>query len=192
MLSTKPYYQVCADVINEVLEVFEPEHFHLGMDEETAQNQRNFKHISVRGDELWWHDLYYLVDLVEKGNARAWVWADYCWARPEEYVKNMPKSVVQNNWYYYNAFSGDVGDYWGPALRTFELLDKNGFIQAPAGSIFFNKENMVGLTEFCKENLDDSRILGYMQTVWERIADGWMHLQYGAADELCAAKKLYD
>ncbi len=192
MLSTKPYYQVCKDVIGEVLEVFKPEYFHLGMDEETAQNQRNFDHISVRMGDLWWHDLYYLVDIVEKAGAQAIVWSDYCWAKPEEYVSRMPKSVIQNTWYYHDQFSGDVGDYWRPGLEAFELLDKNGFTQIPAGSIFFNKENMVGLTKYCTENLDDSRISGYMQTVWERVAEGWMHLQYGAADELERAKKWYE
>lgn len=188
MLSTKPYYAVCRDVINEVLEVFQPKYFHLGMDEETANNQRNFQHITVRTGELWWHDLYYLVDLVEKGNAQAWVWSDYCWAKSEEYVKNMPKSVIQNTWYYHNVFDDRAGDFWGPGLRTFEILDKNGFAQVPAGSNFFEKDNMELLTKYCAENLDTTRIPGYMQTVWEQIAEGWMDLQYEAVDKLKAAK----
>ena len=192
MLSTKPYYAVCRDVIREVLEVFQPRHFHLGMDEETANNQRNFRHITVRTGELWWHDLYYLVDLVEKENVQAWVWSDYCWAKSDEYVSHMPKSVIQNTWYYHNIFDDRVDGFWGPGLRTFEILDSHGFTQVPAGSIFFEKENMELLTQYCAEHLDGTRIPGYMQTVWERVADGWMDMHYEAVDRLKASKAWFE
>ena len=192
MLSTKIYYDVCRDVINETLEVFKPKYFHLGMDEETAANQRNFSHISVRQGDLWWHDLNYLVDLVEKGNARAWVWADACWHHPEEYVKRMPKSVVQNNWYYHNQFNMPEGDYWGPGSRSFELLDKHGFDQVPAGSVFSSRDNLLKLTQFATETVDDTRLLGFMQTSWERIAEGWMHVHETVAETIGEAKEWYD
>ena len=45
------------------------------------------------------------------------------------------------------------------------------------------------LTKYCAENLDTTRIPGYMQTVWEQIAEGWMDLQYEAVDKLKAAKE---
>ena len=41
MISSDKYYHVCADLISEVIDLFDnPRYFHLGMDEETADNQR--------------------------------------------------------------------------------------------------------------------------------------------------------
>lgn len=60
-----------------------PLFFHLGMDEETAVHQRNHENMVVRQGELWWHDFYYLVDLVEKQNVRPWIWSDYAWDHPD-------------------------------------------------------------------------------------------------------------
>ena len=67
MLSTPIYYQVCKDLIDEVCELFDrPRFFHLGMDEETSEHQINLNYVVLRQYDLWWHDLYYLVDIVEK------------------------------------------------------------------------------------------------------------------------------
>ena len=48
------------------------------------------------------------------------------------------------------------------------------------------------LTEYCARNLRDELIPGYMQTVWEQIADGWMDMQYEAVDKLKAAKDWFE
>src|SRR5690606_38528745 len=67
MLSTDIYYEVCRDIINEVCVLFDyPRFFHLGMDEETANHQRNLKYAVIRQYDLWWGDLYFLIGQVEK------------------------------------------------------------------------------------------------------------------------------
>jgi len=91
MISTPVYYQVCRDLIEDVCEVFQPKHFHLGMDEENLENQRNQLITIIRQHELWWHDFYYLVECVERCGARAWIWADYFWFYPEECMEKMLK-----------------------------------------------------------------------------------------------------
>ena len=45
MVSTKWYYQVCADLIDEVCELFKPKYLHLGMDEEVYENQKQYDYI---------------------------------------------------------------------------------------------------------------------------------------------------
>lgn len=97
MVSTDSYYTVCKDLIKEVIEIFNvPRFFHLGMDEETAQNQLSvgFEHIIVRQKELWWGDFYTIVGEVLKNGSRPWVWSDYYWHNPELFLKYMPKSVI--------------------------------------------------------------------------------------------------
>ena len=74
MVSTPIYYQVCSDLIAEVAEVFDhPRLFHLGLDEEdTIGNQRIHECVHIRGEELWWHDVYFYINEVEKHNMRPW------------------------------------------------------------------------------------------------------------------------
>ena len=54
MVSTKKYYQFCADVIRDCAEIFDtPRFFHIGMDEETAENQKTHDFCVVRAGDLW-------------------------------------------------------------------------------------------------------------------------------------------
>lgn len=193
MLSTRPYYEVCRDVIDEVCEVFRPRHFHLGMDEETAQNQVHLDYCAIRQHDLWWHDFYYLVDCVEKHNARPWIWSDYGWSNKELFLKKMPRDVLQNNWYYSNIFDCEKLDERSRAhLEFFDVLSEAGYDQIPTGSIFSKPDNMEGLVRYCTEHIDPSRLLGFMQTGWERTDPAWMHIHRAAIEALDRSKKWYE
>jgi len=191
MISTPIYYQVCRDLIDEVCEVFKPKYFHIGMDEENAGHQKNFDLAVMRQYDLWWHDLYYFVDCVERNNARAWVWSDYIWTHTDEYLAKMPKTVLQNNWYYSNKFDG-IDEKYAIRLKSFELLDKHGFDQIPTGSNFTYSDNFEGLTKYCKEHISEEHHLGMMHSVWERIDSGWMEKHRSAEKNLADAKKWFE
>ena len=77
-----------------------PRFFRLGMDAEDYGNQKYYKHVVIRQSDAWWRDFLFLVQEIEKGGARAWIWSDYVWHHPELLYRKMPKSVVQSNWYY--------------------------------------------------------------------------------------------
>ena len=193
MLSTPIYYQVCKDLIDEVCSLFKPKHFHLGMDEETAQNQRNLRFAAIRQGKLWWNDLQYLVDCVEKHNARAWVWSDMAWSDTETFYAKMPKSVVQCNWYYRNIFSGEgLTDSLRARLEMFARMAELGYDQVPTGSVCFDVNNFEGLTKYCLEHIPTDRIMGMMQTSWERIDPDWMHVHNKCVQTLTSTKKWYD
>ena len=193
MLSTTPYYRVCRDVIDEVCEVFGAEHFHLGMDEETARNQVNFDHCTVRQHDLWWHDFYYLVECVERNNARPWIWADYGWHNEETFFRKMPKEVLQQNWYYSAAFDLDTMNETSRTYLTFcDKLAAHGYDQVPTGSVWSNRENFEGLVRYCREHIAGEHLLGFMQTAWERTDPAWMHVHQNGAETLAAAKKWYE
>jgi len=191
MLSTPIYYQVCKDLIDEVCEVFKPKHFHIGMDEETAANQRKLWYCVIRQGDLWWHDLHYLVDCVERHNARAWVWGDGMWGNEEEYLSKMPKTVIQNNWYY-SARLEDGNEHELARLRGFELLDQKGYDQVPAGSTWGAYENFEKLTKYSVEHISEEHLLGMMQTTWERVDPDWMQTHKNAEETIKAAKAWYD
>ncbi len=142
MLSTPIYYQVCKDLIDEVCSLFEPNHFHIGMDEETAQNQKYIYFCAIRQGDLWWHDLHYLVGCVEKNNARTWVWSDMAWTDIEGFYKQMPKSVVQCNWYYTNIFdSPTLTEGLNLRLDMFKRMGDLGYTQVPTVSVYSKHDN---------------------------------------------------
>ena len=192
MLSTPTYYQVCKDVIREVAEVFKPKYFHIGMDEETADHQRNFNIAVIRQFDQWWKDFYFLVDEVEKYGARAWIWSDYMWHHEELFLQKMPKSVIQSNWYYSGAFSGiPADDNLNVRLRCFGTLDKAGFDQVPTGSTFSARENFEGLVRYSMEHISPEHTLGFMHTTWERVAEGWLDKHEMCAQTLKEAIEIY-
>lgn len=167
MISSDKYYRVCEDLIREVIDLFDtPRFFHLGMDEETADNQRTHQNVVVRQGDLWWHDFYFLQEQVEKLNVRSWIWSDYAWSFPDDFFKKMPKSVLQSNWYYgakFEQFDNPVSEKY---VRFYDQLDQHGFDQVPTGSNHSNNVNFSGTVDYCDKIIAAERLKGYMQTVW--------------------------
>ena len=191
MLSTPVYYQVCADLIQEVCEVFHPKYFHLGMDEETYNHQRTYNYAVIRQNDLWWKDFYHLVDCVEKQNVRPWIWSDYIWNHPDTFLKKMPKTVLQSNWYYGMGFEHpQEGEE--VYIKSFDLLEEHGFDQVPTGSNWSCRENMEALVQYCSERIAPERLLGFMQTPWRLFMEPFRSAIWEAADTLAEAKNWYE
>ena len=161
-LSTDLYYGVCRDLIAEVIDLFDrPRLFHLGMDEETAAHQRYQNYLVIRQFDLWWHDLYFLVDEVERGGARAWIWSDYMWDHPDVFFKKMPRSVLQSNWYYGASFSRKL-----KYVQAYVDLEKHKHDQVPTASNWSVPENFGKTVQFCSKHIPPKRLLGFLQTPW--------------------------
>lgn len=167
MVSTPKYYEVCADLIKEVVEIFDhPRFFHLGYDEETFPHQRTYEYIVIRQGELWKHDFLFFINECEKNQVRPWIWADYCWNH-KDFLKWAPKSIVMSNWYYDAEFDLKTLDQArANYVQSFIDLDKAGYDQIPTGSNWSCDENFGNLVKFCRENLSSERLLGYLQTNW--------------------------
>jgi len=181
MVSTKIYYRVCSDIIKDVSEVFDrPCYIHLGFDEEKTENQRKRSFMIVRQNELWWHDLFWFVNEVEKTGSRAWIFSDYGWRHPE-FVQKCPKSVLQSNWYYNEDAQGyeidKMKEWFKPKLRLFCDLDKAGFDQVPCPSNWLsgklkksgrtdNSDCAGKVVEFCRAHISHNRLKGFMMASW--------------------------
>ena len=169
-VSTPIYYRVCADMIREVCEIFDyPRFFHLGYDEETAAHQSQYSYVVVRQGELWWHDFLFFVKQVENLGVRPWIWSDYYWNHSEEFLKRMPKSILQSNWYYGSDF--ELGQQI--ELKTYLDLDRAGFDQIPTGSNWSNDLNFKGTVEFCNKHLASERLKGFMMAPWFFTLKEW-------------------
>ena len=200
MVSTKKYYEVCRNLIHEVINIFDtPRFFHLGMDEEDANNQRNLDYVVIRQNDLWWGDFYFLIGEVEKKNVRSWIWSDYAWSYPDLFFKKMPKSVLQSNWYYGNTFDldkmGESSGYHGASARTYvELyhkLEAHGYDQIPTGSNWNFDTNMEATVEYCKNIIAPSRLLGFMTAPWRMTLTPCLGKHQDAINQLGRSIKKY-
>jgi hypothetical protein len=185
MVSTEPYYKVCKDLIEEVIELFDhPRLFHLGMDEETAMHQEHYGYVVVRQYDLWWHDLLYLVEQVQRSGSRAWVWSDYAWHHPELFYQRMPRSVMQSNWYYGDDFGPDVVE-----ARTYTELEAHGYEQIPTGSNWCSDVNFGRTVDFCREHVAAERLKGFMQTIWKPTLEPCRERHLRAIDQVQRARQ---
>lgn len=200
MVSTPTYYAVCRDLIAEAIALFgQPRFFHLGMDEETAAHQRQFDYIVVRQNELWWGDFYYLIGEVEKGNARPWIWSDYYWHNPETFLKKMPRSVLQSNWYYGEDFTmgngaaKQGGDLTRTPVQAYIDLEANGYDQVPTASNDQNNPKSIGNTvRFCDQHIQDARLFGFLQTFWKPTIEEYRKLILEGIELTGEAEKWYN
>ena len=170
MISTPTYYKVCADLVREVIDIFDkPRFFHLGYDEETHGHQRKYLYSVVRQGDLWWHDFLFFVKTVESAGVRPWIWSDFYWHHPEEFMSRMPKSVLQSNWYYGADFDvAKMPESRRPYVQTYVDLAKAGFDQVPTGANWSNDTNFGDTVKFCRANCPAEHLKGFMMASWQR------------------------
>lgn len=192
MVSSQKYYQVCEDLIKDVAEIFDrPRFFHLGFDEETAGHQKQLLFAVCRQGDLWWHDLLWFAKVTEKTGCRPWIWSDYYWGHKDEFLKRMPKSVLQSNWYYRPWFdpSEMPEKRFETYLRTYDELDKAGFDQVPTGSNCMCDNNFGDTVKYCDARCSRALIKGYMMAPWTRTFAIHEEKSMQAIGQLAAAVK---
>ncbi|MBR5448529.1 MAG: family 20 glycosylhydrolase, partial [Clostridia bacterium] len=195
MVSTPKYYEVCRDLITEVCHLFDAKYMHLGMDEENYPNQRYYDFAVVRQNDLWWHDLYFLIDCVEACGARAMMWSDYARHRPDEFLAKIPRSVVQCNWYYFSRYADDYTTLDEEALirvRPFHLFAEAGIDQLPTASTEYDLKSLTYMADYLASHIDNSRILGFMQTTWSETTAGQTEFLMESAQATGEGKIAYE
>ena len=167
MVSTPRYYEVCADLIRDVAEIFgRPRLFHIGYDEETAEHQKKYQFVCMRQGALWWRDFLWFVKEVEKAGMRPWMWSDVAW-RHDDFIPRCPKGVLQSNWYYGDVFDdAKLPDKLKVRLDTFDKLDRAGFDQVPCGSNLYVDVNLERLIADCRRRIDPERLKGFLMAPW--------------------------
>ena len=188
MVSTRPYYSVCADLIRDVAEIFDhPRFLHIGFDEETVRHHRLNRICIVRQGDLWWHDFLWFVKETEKAGMRAWAWSDYVWHHPDLFYKRMPKSVLQSNWYYGQKFGGpETNGLINDHVKVYADLDRAGFEQVPTGSNWSNNVNFKGTVDYCRRVCSPERLMGFMTAPWLPTLPEWESRNLEAIDQVGA------
>lgn len=200
MLSTKKYYTVCNDLIRDVIDIFDgPRYLHMGYDEETARHQCTYNYSVVRQGELWWHDCLFFVDTIKSGGARPWMWSDKIWHSREDFIKRVPKDVLQSNWYYsyifdVNKLSAANRERVGAYINAFEWLDKAGYDQMPTG-MSQPKDSVDGwkhgFASHMKKVIAPERLKGMLNSVWCFTQPHKRDYIFKAIDAVAAARDEY-
>lgn len=184
MLSTPEYYEVCADVIRDVCEIFgRPRLFHIGMDEESDMGiQKLYDYVAVRQGELYWHDVNFYADEIEKYGGRAWMFGDDAWFRRESFFANFPKRILLSNWYYGRTFRKEMVDaeWHPPRIAAYEDFEKAGYDQVPCATSWYpdflykakgiraNDVNFPLTVAHCRSVISPERLKGFLMTTWDK------------------------
>ena len=171
MMGTAEYRKVCAELIDDVCAVFgRPRLFHIGYDEETAGHQSRFQYVVVRQGDVWWRDFLSVVEAVEKNGARAWCFSDLSWRHLDEFLKRMPKSVVQCPWAY--RANKEHPEY----VQTVESMLEAGYDMIPdVGTFTAKAQDAISTSEgeqlfdrFTKRGYPEKQLLGFLLCSWAR------------------------
>lgn len=190
MISTPKYYEVCSDLIRDVLEVFSGTRFlHIGMDEEHMPTyQRNSTLLVMRQGELWWHDVLWLVKEVEKHGVRAWMWHDFLRKNTmADFAKRMPKIVVQSPW----AYQVDDTKRYENLFWIFKTLSEGGYDTVPCSShCYGGDKGFVRLAEWCRDNMDPAHFIGYQMAPWMQTGEAYRRLLFRGSELLAEARRV--
>lgn len=169
MVSTPRYYRVCEEIIKDVIEIFDhPKLFHLGFDEEILLYQRNYEYCVLRTGDLWWHDILWFIDTVERQGVQAWIWSG---EKQDlgEFCRRMPRSVVQSPWLY----MGFRDPKYVKDTKVYEQLADAGYDVIPCGSncygVYDNFEQNVA---YVKGRFDPKHVKGFVNTPWLEVTEG--------------------
>ena len=97
MLGTPTWYHVCRDLILEVCSIFrDAPYFHVGWDEEQPKSIHTFeKYGVVRQNELFWHDLNFVLECVREGGLTPVMWGGTARRIYDDFKKNIsPDELV--------------------------------------------------------------------------------------------------
>ena len=202
MISSKPFYQMCKDVLSDIYEIFgHPRFIHLGFDEEDNYSlQKDFSYITMRSDENWWQDVLYITGIVENLGARAMMWSDYGWDHPDFYER-CPKSIIQCPWYYNDRMDGyDPDTINGRAKQKvlcYYELGKRGFDVLGCGSNWVSgyrrkmgvgaDDVMEGIIKLTRRAVPKEHLMGFLAAPWSNCSSlAGVHHQISGIDQLAA------
>lgn len=168
MVSTQKYYEVVNDILRDVSEIFDrPRLFHLGWDEEEKEYfQKTYQITIMRQGDLWWNDLFRFADTVADLGSRPWIWSDKVWYDRDEFYRKMPKSILQSPWFYGHK-NTPVDPKATKDVVCYAELAQAGFDVLPCGgNCYNNNDNFRQTAEYCRKNLPNERVKGFLFATW--------------------------
>ena len=152
MLSTTPYYRVCADLIDELIDLLEPKYFHVGMGDESYELQKDFQYAATRRDDIWYHDLYCFTSAIRHDGATVMLFADKMLENPVEGDEKTPYNFVMCNRY--------DGKLSASRLALYRTLAKN-YVQMPTYVGDADEQSIRLWKDYCEKTIPEDKRLGF-------------------------------
>ena len=194
MKGTAKYYEVVKELIDEVAEIFAPvKYFHLGMDEESVPNHRKGITI-IRCNDLWYHDLYYYIDCIEKHGARPLLWGSYYRFNKDTFAQKMPKDcILVDNSFERVAKNETDGRYVHEGFNAVVERSRLGYDQLLDCSVWACKQNVAQAVLLARdEGLFDEHLLGLLASPWAKTTVDNSYALLDMAHRLKYAKPLFE
>ena len=171
MVGTDIYNEVCKDVIEELIELFDnPEFFHLGLEEEDYNSQMGTPFAIVRDciDRL--EGANRLFDICRAHGVRPWIWVDAKsidgLGGDEMFKKYIGKDVLLSNFYYgslrFHSQMCEKSEFASYCCK----FDEWGYEQIPTGSTWSWHLSNKDIVRFSKNFLSEKTLKGYMSASW--------------------------
>lgn len=167
MVGTETYDRVCRDIVEEAIDLFDkPAFLHLGLEEETAGQQKNFPVTVVRSPQKKTEDALALFDICLKEGVRPWIWLDPhtlgSYGGEEAFRRNIPQETLISNWYY-GGIEPDKPSEW---VQMYDRVNTWGYEQVPTCSTWSSQWNTQQTLRYCKDRLEDDRLRGFLTAAW--------------------------
>lgn len=171
MVGTQKYYDVCRDIIEEVIELFDtPPFFHLGLEEEDFANQRSQPVAVIRSPSKKIRDAHFLFDICRSHGVRPWIWCNYTcvegYGGEEAFREAIDKDVLISNWYYGNVPSDPVAYSQNKSLYLYQKLGEWGYDQVPTSSTYGYHLSTKLTMKFFKSAVNMNTTMGFMTCPW--------------------------
>ena len=184
MVGTKVYYDLCRDIIEETIELFDtPPYFHLGLEEEDYGSQVSLPIAVVRSPEKKTEDSLELFEICRAHGVRPWIWADFeSYGGAEKFAQKVPKDVVISTWYYGIIRDGAPKEKLPRGVLMINQAAELGYDIVPTSSTWSWHLNSKDTMMYCRDHVDMSRVMGFMTAPWllttEKKYYGLLHDAY--------------
>ena len=171
MIGTDLHNQVCKDVIEEVIELFDyPEFFHLGLEEEDPVNQGGQPVLMMRAPKKKAADANFLFDVCRAKGVRPWIWLDYKGVKEfggsEAFCANIGKDVLISNFVYRMLWDHPEEFERRDDMKLYRQLDEWGYEQIPTVSTYESQLNAKQTMKLFKKYRDSDLVTGFMTASW--------------------------
>ena len=195
MLGTPDYREVVKDLIYEVCDIFEtPELFHLGMNNEDEESQRNLTYACYRQFDLLMEDLNFMFKCVRDKGVRPWIWGDAPAKDFDRFEKNIAKDVLVSPYYFNHMFSDpqapliDAPDHVN-MRDSYKKLTEAGYEILPCGSNhshnWYSFEHNV---RFSQENAVWDKVAGFMTLSGRSVTERNKYRYFAALEHVAEVK----
>lgn len=165
-VGTPEFYDMCKDIIEEVIDVFDtPKFFHLGLEEEESTNEHEIN--VCRSPKRKYKDALMLFDVCRSKGVRPWIWLDEeTFGGRENLSENLPKDVVVSVWYYGTVHNTGKEETANSMVRLIKVIDELGYDQIPTSSTWSWHCNSKDMMTYCKMYCNNGSIIGHMTASW--------------------------